>query len=40
MPGFGDQFNSEQIDDILSWIQSHWSDEIYSIWNEQNAQDN
>lgn len=40
MPGFGDQFSNAQIDDILSWIQSHWSDEIYSRWNERNAQDN
>jgi len=40
MPGFGDRFSSEQIDDILSWIQSHWTDEIYQLWSERNAADN
>jgi len=38
MPGFADKLNSEQIDDILSWVQSHWSNEIYRVWHERNAQ--
>lgn len=40
MPGFADQLNQEQIDDILSWIQSHWSDEIYRRWEERNSLSN
>lgn len=39
MPGFADKLNSEQIDDILAWVQSHWSDQIYRVWHERNAQD-
>lgn len=39
MPGFADKLNSEQIDDILAWVQSHWSDEIYRVWHQRNAQD-
>ncbi|MCB1750630.1 MAG: cytochrome c [Gammaproteobacteria bacterium] len=38
MPGFGDKLNSRQIDDILAWVQSHWSDEIYRVWHERNEQ--
>ena len=38
MPAFADKLNTEQIDDILAWVQSHWTDEIYRIWHERNAQ--
>ena len=38
MPGFADKLNTEQIDDILAWVQSHWSDEIYRVWHKRNAQ--
>lgn len=38
MPGFGDKLNSQQIDDILACVQSHWSNEIYRVWHERNAQ--
>jgi mono/diheme cytochrome c family protein len=38
MPGFADRLDSEQIDDILAWVQSHWSDKIYGIWHERNVQ--
>ena len=38
MPGFADKLNSEQIDDILAWVQSHWSEKIYNVWHERNAQ--
>jgi len=29
MIGFGDKINDKQIDSILSYIKSHWEDEIY-----------
>lgn len=38
MPGFGDKLNGTQIDDILAWVQSHWSDEIYRIWQDRDEQ--
>ncbi|MEN8167255.1 MAG: cytochrome c [Pseudomonadota bacterium] len=38
MPGFADKLNSEEIDAILAWVQSHWSDEIYRVWHERNTQ--
>jgi mono/diheme cytochrome c family protein len=38
MPGFTDKLNSEQINDILAWVQTHWSDEIYRVWHERNTQ--
>ncbi|MCM8854683.1 MAG: cytochrome c [Candidatus Thiodiazotropha sp.] len=38
MPGFADKLNKQQIDDILAWVQSHWTDEIYTIWHERNLQ--
>ena len=38
MPGFADKLNTEQIEDILAWVQTHWSDEIYRVWHERNDQ--
>ena len=35
MPGFADTLNAEQIDAILAWVQSHWSEEIYVSWLER-----
>lgn len=40
MPGFAGKLSNEQINDILAWVQSHWPDEIYSVWQERNAQAN
>lgn len=40
MPGFADKLNEKQIDDVLAWVQSHWSDEIYGVWDERNKQAN
>lgn len=37
MPGFADKLNDQEIDDIFAWIQSHWSDEIYAIWQQRNT---
>ena len=31
MIGFGDKINNRQIDSVLSYIKSHWEDEIYNI---------
>ena len=38
MPAFSGQLNANQIDDILAWVQSHWSDEVYGMWHERDAQ--
>jgi mono/diheme cytochrome c family protein len=38
MPGFGDKLNQRQIDDIFAWVQTHWSDEIYRIWQDRDVQ--
>lgn len=38
MPSFSEQLNSEQIDNILAWVQSHWSEEIYRVWSKRDAQ--
>ena len=32
MPGFGGTLNEQQTDEVLAWIQSNWSDELYSAW--------
>ncbi|MEN8175497.1 MAG: cytochrome c [Pseudomonadota bacterium] len=37
MPAFGEQLDEEQIDAILAWVQSHWSDEIYALWRERDG---
>jgi mono/diheme cytochrome c family protein len=29
MIGFGDKINDKQIDSVLSYMKSHWDDEIY-----------
>ena len=38
MPGFVDKLSNREIDTILAWIQSHWSDRIYRIWDKRNRQ--
>ena len=35
MPAFADKLSAQEIDAILAWVQSHWSDEIYAIWHER-----
>jgi len=35
MPGFAEKLSQEEIDAILAWVQSHWSDEIYAIWHKR-----
>jgi len=40
MPGFAGKLDDRELDDILAWVQSHWSDEIYNIWIERDTQAN
>lgn len=35
MPAFADKLSPQEIDAILAWAQSHWSDKIYAIWRER-----
>ena len=35
MPAFADKLSAQEIDDILAWVQSHWSDKIYAVWHER-----
>ena len=32
MPAFADKLSPQEIDSILAWVQSLWSNEIYSMW--------
>ncbi len=36
MPAFKDKLSRDEIDEILAWVQSHWSDKIYATWNQIN----
>ncbi len=38
MPGFANSLNSQQIDEVLAWAQSHWSDDIYAAWLRKSKQ--
>lgn len=38
MPGFEEKLSEEQIDAILAWVQSNWSDEIYIVWHKRNIE--
>ena len=38
MPGFADKLTADEVDAILAWVQSHWSDEVYRIWHERDVQ--
>ncbi len=35
MPAFAEKLTPQEIDAILAWVQSHWSDKIYVIWHER-----
>ena len=37
MPAFAEKLTDEQIDAILAWVQSHWSNEIYNLWLERDV---
>jgi len=32
MPSFNDKLDNQQIEAVLAWVQTHWSDEIYFAW--------
>ena len=32
MPGFGDQLSDDDIVGVIAWLQSKWSDEVYTAW--------
>lgn len=36
MPGFNATLSDQQIDDVISYFQSLWRDEIYSAWVRRN----
>jgi len=38
MPAFEDKLSKQDVDDVLAWVQSNWSDEIYKLWYERNQQ--
>ncbi len=37
MPPFRDLLTAEEIDSVLAWVQTHWTDEIYRMWEERNG---
>ena len=37
MPAFEGKLSAQQIDDALSFVQSHWSDEVYATWSKRNS---
>ncbi len=37
MDAFKDKLNDSQIDEIISWFQSQWSEDKYSAWSRNNA---
>lgn len=32
MPAWGGKLSDEEIEDIIAWFQSRWSDEVYTAW--------
>ncbi len=32
MPPFNEKLSAEEIDAVIAWFQSLWSDEIYTVW--------
>lgn len=36
MPAFKDKLNTEQVDAVIAYFQSHWNDKIYSAWSSRN----
>ena len=37
MPAFEDKLTADEIDSIIAWFQSLWTDEIYAMWEQRNA---
>jgi len=38
MPAFGDKLNEQEIDAVISWIQSIWPQKVYNTWYEMQHQ--
>ena len=36
MPGWGHKLNDQDINDVITWFQAKWPDEIYSAWDRNN----
>lgn len=32
MPGFGETLSDEELTNVIAWVQSLWSDDIYARW--------
>jgi mono/diheme cytochrome c family protein len=32
MPAWGDKLSAQEIDDVVTWVTSLWSDEIHLLW--------
>jgi len=37
MPAFEDKLSGTEIDSVIAWFQSKWSDDIYSTWHQRNT---
>ncbi len=37
MPPFGGKLNAAEIDSVIAWMQSHWSNETYNAWAKRSA---
>ncbi|MDQ3186570.1 MAG: cytochrome c [Pseudomonadota bacterium] len=35
MPGWEGKLTNQQIDDVIIWIKSLWSDEVYEVWDKE-----
>lgn len=35
MPAWEGKLTNQQIDDVIVWIKSLWSDEVYDVWNKE-----
>jgi len=35
MPAWDKKLTNQEIDDVIVWITSIWSDEIYNIWYQE-----
>jgi mono/diheme cytochrome c family protein len=38
MPAFAEKLSGRQIDQVIAWVQSNWSNEIYQRWQEIDEQ--
>ena len=36
MPGFEKILSDQEIEYVIAWFQSHWSDEVYAAWDKRN----